>query len=88
MTTICRTGNRTTIRPIECRKEASESLLSSIKKVAPMALFIWIAISAPIAKAGPIAYAACITACSAITGGAFIPACIAACAPALAAPTP
>lgn len=40
------------------------------------------------ANAGPLAYAACMSACTAATLGAFLPACIVACTPALAAPTP
>jgi len=40
------------------------------------------------AEAGPVAYAACVTECLALTLGGFAPACLAACAPFLAAPTP
>lgn len=87
MTSIHRVGNRTIVRPIE-KKIAAASLMDTIKKISPLALLIWAFHSIPFAKAGPLAYAACVTACSAVTGGAFIPACVAACAPALAAPTP
>lgn len=40
------------------------------------------------AEAGPAAYALCVTECLALTFGAFAPACLAACTPFLAAPTP
>jgi hypothetical protein len=42
----------------------------------------------PTVSGGPIAYAACMAICLAATWGGFVPACAAACAPALAAPTP
>lgn len=42
----------------------------------------------PTADGGPVAYSLCIVPCSAITCGAFFWACIAACSPALALPTP
>jgi len=40
------------------------------------------------ANAGPVAYAACVGECLALTLGGFAPACLAACSPFLAAPTP
>lgn len=39
-------------------------------------------------SAGPAAYAACVAECLALTLGGFAPACLAACTPFLAAPTP
>ena len=62
-----------------------------VRKATTLALPIIALVAASNAQmvdSGPVAYGACLAACSAATGGAFIPACIAACSPLLAAPTP
>jgi hypothetical protein len=39
-------------------------------------------------EAGPLAYAACVAECMALTLGGFLPLCLAGCGPILMAPTP
>lgn len=63
-------------------------ILGNIKKISYLCVGIFAASNLELAQAGPVAYAACLAICSALTAGGFLPACAAACAPALAAPTP
>lgn len=69
-------------------KNSSKKLIDSIIKISPFALLVWGFGSLPTAKAGFIFCLGCLSACTASTGGAFLPACLAVCAPACAAPTP
>lgn len=60
----------------------------NLAKIAGIATAIFMIANVQRADGGPLAYAACLTACSAATLGGFLPACAVACAPTLAAPTP
>ena len=64
------------------------SIASKVGKIVVGTFAIFALANAPQSAAGPVAYAACLAECSALTLGGFIPACIAACLPVLAAPTP
>ena len=68
-----------------------DSIPNMVKKATllavPMIMMIGTS-NLPTVSGGPVAYAACMAICLAATWGAFVPACAAACAPSLAAPTP
>lgn len=75
-------------RVVRVATHALVQITAACITLAPALAAIHMISSLPTAEAGPVAYAACMAACSAATGGAFIPVCAAVCAPTLAAPTP
>jgi hypothetical protein len=82
------TPNQDLSRVVRVATDALVQITAVCIKLAPAIVAIHMISSIPTAEAGPVAYAACMTACTAATGGAFIPVCAAVCAPTLAAPTP
>ena len=60
----------------------------NLARIVGVATVIFAMASLRRAEAGPAAYAACVSICTAGTLGGFLPLCLASCAPFLAAPTP
>lgn len=79
--------------PIVAENPAKYSMRQSsfMKKVSILAIGIFAihaATNVPQAEAGFGFFTVCMGICSSVTGGAFIPACVAACVASLATPTP
>lgn len=59
--------------------DSPANILKKTAMVAIPAIALFSAVTAQQAEAGPLTWAACMAACAASTGGAFLPACHAAC---------
>lgn len=70
------------------RLATSSEAFSNLRRLALPLILMSASYAPQLVKAGPLAYAACVTECSLLTLGGFLPACIAFCTPFLAAPTP
>lgn len=70
------------------KMDSPQNILKKITTIAVPAIVMLGMQQAATAEAGPLAYAACVAECTAATLGSFLPACLAACTPFLAAPTP
>jgi len=66
-----------------------KQMLNNVTKIAlPAIALVAIATQMTKVEAGPLAYAACVAECMALTLGGFLPLCLAGCGPILMAPTP
>ena len=65
-----------------------KQMTKNLLKIALPAIAIVGLAYASTAHAGPLAYAACVAECTALTLGGFLPLCLTGCGPLLMAPTP